>query len=213
MCTRVHVRTCVCVHPCARVSQEQPCSRGRSLHLTLHPWDRLHETLVEPRRGDACPPRECPPFACPCWGQQDGPSAPYHFPWQLPLGGSGFGGEPQLSPSVIPREEGQPGRVSIALATPHHAGASHGCPMRSQELQTGSRQRKKTSSTPVWGARPSTPGWGPPPRLGTQPPAQVQPCCASRRQDAGGWGGTRGARGPWPRRHGCCLECRSLGTG
>lgn len=64
------------------------------------------------------PPRECPPFACPCWGQQDGPSAPYHFPWQLLLGSSGFGGEPQLSPSVISREEGRLGRVSIALAPP-----------------------------------------------------------------------------------------------
>lgn len=54
--------------------------------LTLSPWDcsmnpwhrrieAMHVSLGMP----------------PLLGQQDGPSAPYHFPWQLPLSGSGFG--------------------------------------------------------------------------------------------------------------------------
>lgn len=60
VCVRDHVHVCPSVHAClcirARVfvctqmhGQEEPCSRGRSLYLTLHPWDCLHETLARPR--------------------------------------------------------------------------------------------------------------------------------------------------------------------
>lgn len=100
------------------------------------------------------------------------------------------------------------GRGGCPSPSPLRAGVSHGCPMCRQELRAGTRERKKTGSTPLWGARPSTPGWGPPSRLAHSPPGPgaAVPCRASRWQDAGG-------EGPRPRRDGCCLQCRSLGAG
>lgn len=96
-----------------RMHTQQPCSRTRNLHLTpthgtasMKPQHRRVQTHV-------CPPRMplplCPPAACPRWGQQDSPMLPIAFPGScFPVAPVSRGA--QLSPSVISREEGQPGK-------------------------------------------------------------------------------------------------------
>lgn len=150
-CVRVCVSMCtfvssisMCTHRCT----QQPCSRTRSLHLTpshgtasMKPQHKHVQTHMSPPE---CPSPSAPLHCMSLLGTAGQPHAPYHFPWQLLPGGSGFMGS-AAEPITYFQRGGTAGEMSITLTL--CAEIPHGCPMCRQEVPAGSQDRRKTGST------------------------------------------------------------------
>lgn len=152
-----------------------------------------------------CAPQERLPFACPCWGQQHGPCAPYHFPWQLPLSQLRFRWGAAAEP-ICYFQGGRTTGEGVHRPHPSVPGSPAGAPRAGRSCRQAAGRERENRQHPSLGSQAQHPRVGATPHLARSPPAQVQPCRASRRQGAGG-------QGPRLCRDGCCLQCCSLGAG
>lgn len=150
---------CKSVCPCARVCEQyfDVCTQMHTAALfpnqespsDSHPWDCQHETPAQTCSATRVPPRMplplCPPAACPRWGQQDSPMLPIAFPGScFPVAPVSRGA--QLSPSVISREEGQPGKCPSP--SPSVLRFPKGAPCAGRRCRQAARTEGKPAAPP-----------------------------------------------------------------